>query len=196
MKLQTTLFALTMSLALTSSARSSIVISEVLIEPDGPRQFFELQGAPGASLAGLTLVIISGEGSGSIIGDSGTIDQFLDLSGFSLGSNGLLLWANSAAAFDPPADPATTVITANTAPFDPGFVPAFWPGVSQTFALVSGFTGDSGDDLDSDNDGALDVFPWSGVVDAIGIRGERQHAGERVRFRPAVGLLGLSCDRF
>ncbi len=173
MNRQTTSFALIVLLALANSARSEF-ISEILIEPDGPRQFFELQGTPGASLNGLTFVVISGEGNGSIIGDSGTIDQFLNLDGFSFGSNGLLLWASRPIPFfppppfDPPADPGTTVIDAA---FNPGFFPTFIAEASQTFALVSGFSGFSGQDLDTNNDGILDgPLPWTGVMDAIGIR--------------------------
>ncbi len=39
-----------------------------------------------------------------------------------------------------------------------------------TYALVNGFTGMAGDNLDTDNDGVLDVTPWSSVVDALGLQ--------------------------
>jgi len=35
--------------------------------------------------------------------------------------------------------------------------------------LVEGFTGNAGDDLDTDNDGLLDVAPWSRLVDSVGV---------------------------
>ena len=38
-----------------------------------------------------------------------------------------------------------------------------------TLLLVEGFTGAQGDDLDTDDDGLLDVAPWARVVDSIGV---------------------------
>jgi len=38
-----------------------------------------------------------------------------------------------------------------------------------TFLLVKDFTGSSGQDLDTDNDGVLDVTPWSEMVDSVAI---------------------------
>lgn len=38
-----------------------------------------------------------------------------------------------------------------------------------TYLLVDGFSGASGDDLDSDNDGTLDSTPWTSVIDSVGL---------------------------
>ncbi|WP_370325670.1 ExeM/NucH family extracellular endonuclease [Euzebya sp.] len=38
-----------------------------------------------------------------------------------------------------------------------------------TLLLVAGFTGDASDDLDSDDDGVLDVTPWTGIVDSVAV---------------------------
>ena len=38
-----------------------------------------------------------------------------------------------------------------------------------THLLVEGFTGASGDDLDTDDDGVLDVLPWTQVIDAVSL---------------------------
>ena len=38
-----------------------------------------------------------------------------------------------------------------------------------TILLVEGFTGSSGQDLDTDNDGTFDVTPWTGVVDDVAV---------------------------
>ena len=38
-----------------------------------------------------------------------------------------------------------------------------------TFLLVKDFTGTNGDDLDTDDDGALDAMPWSSVVDGVSL---------------------------
>ena len=38
-----------------------------------------------------------------------------------------------------------------------------------THLLVSGFTGTDGNDLDTDDDGVLDVTPWTEIVDLIAL---------------------------
>ncbi len=38
-----------------------------------------------------------------------------------------------------------------------------------TILLVEGFTGSVGDDIDIDNDGTIDVTPWSRIVDGVGV---------------------------
>ncbi len=38
-----------------------------------------------------------------------------------------------------------------------------------SFLLVKDFTGLSGDDLDTDNDGVLDVTPWSSMIDSVAV---------------------------
>jgi hypothetical protein len=43
---------------------------------------------------------------------------------------------------------------------------------SQTFLLVHGFTGADNDDLDTDDNGTLDVTPWNAIVDAVAIDDE------------------------
>ena len=46
--------------------------------------------------------------------------------------------------------------------------PSFENG-SNSFLLVEDFTGAVGDDLDTDNDGTIDVSPWAGLVDSVAI---------------------------
>ena len=40
---------------------------------------------------------------------------------------------------------------------------------SVTLLLVDGFSGSAGDDLDADDDGALDAAPWNAVLDAVAV---------------------------
>ncbi|VAW09293.1 Alkaline phosphatase, partial [hydrothermal vent metagenome] len=40
---------------------------------------------------------------------------------------------------------------------------------TQSLLLVEGFTGTAGDDLDTDDDGVLDVMPWTRVVDDVAV---------------------------
>jgi predicted extracellular nuclease len=40
---------------------------------------------------------------------------------------------------------------------------------SVTFLLVEGFSGNNGDDLDADNDGTLDLMPWTTLADDVSV---------------------------
>lgn len=144
--------------------QAALLINEIGIntENDGPnlsdsgKEFFELLSDSGVeSLDGLTFLVIEGDGSAA-----GTIDKALSLDGFSTGTNGLFLWRDDAAVLLPAPEAATVVHVAD-------FVPDIENG-SNTFALVRGFTGAETDDLDTDNDGVIDVaLPWSSVLDAV-----------------------------
>lgn len=52
--------------------------------------------------------------------------------------------------------------------FDVAMVPDF-ENPAFTLVVADGFTGAVGDDLDTDDDGVLDVTPWTSVCDALGI---------------------------
>ena len=54
-----------------------------------------------------------------------------------------------------------------------------------TLMLVEGFTGAAGDDLDTDNDGTLDVTPWTSLADAVAV--DDGGAGDRTYGVPALG---------
>jgi len=51
--------------------------------------------------------------------------------------------------------------------FVTGFGSNTFENGSQTLLLVVDFTGAAGDDLDADDDGALDIEPWSALVDGL-----------------------------
>ena len=55
-----------------------------------------------------------------------------------------------------------------------------------THLLVSGFTGANGDDLDTDDDGILDVTPWSAVVDSVALV-ETPGSGDQIYSTTTVG---------
>jgi hypothetical protein len=149
------------TLGLASIASAQIRINEIFINPagtDNGTEFIELLSDTGGfSMSGLTLLIVEGDGS-----SAGVIDQALSLSAFSTGTNGLFLWRDSATVLSPAPDAATTL---NVADFNPDI-----ENGSNTFFLVSGFTGAVGDDLDTNDDGTLDVTPWGGVVDSIALQ--------------------------
>lgn len=50
-----------------------------------------------------------------------------------------------------------------------GFVSNLIENGTVTLLLVEDFTGSSGDDLDSDDDGILDTTPWARLVDGVGV---------------------------
>jgi len=50
-----------------------------------------------------------------------------------------------------------------------GFLSNAFENGTLSFLLVENFTGNLGDDLDTDDDGILDTTPWDQIVDAIGV---------------------------
>jgi hypothetical protein len=149
------------ALALTASAAAQIRINEMMIDgpgTDNGQEFIELSSAaPSTPLAGLTFLALDGDG-----GNAGTIDVALNLSPFSTGTNGLFLWRDSVTVLAPAPDPLTSL---NIADFNPDI-----ENGSNTYLLVSGFSGAIGNDIDTDNDGVIDAaLPWTSVVDAVTI---------------------------
>ena len=145
--------------ATTSSA--AIRISEFSVNPPGADngwEWFELLSTGGGieGLDGLSLINVEGDFGGN----AGAVDKVISLNGFSTGSNGLFLWRDAATELVPARDPATTL---HVQDFNPD-----WENPSGTFLLVSGFTGAQGDDLDTDDNGVLDVLPWTAVLDGFG----------------------------
>ena len=138
---------------ISSACHADVVINELLVNPGGAdngNEFVELSGD--MALTDLWFVVIEGDSSGA-----GTVDQAIDLSSFSLGSNGLFLIRDDASI--PVIDPNTNDTIFN-------FSPDIENGTN-TFALVFDFTGSVGTDLDTNNDGTLDSMPWSSVSDAL-----------------------------
>lgn len=138
---------------------ASIVINEVYVNPpdaDDNREYIEIRSAIAAqSLTNLALVEIDGDGT-----SAGVIDSVQDLSTLSTGSNGLLvLGENYETAAPWTFDPSTTVANLTGTRLENGAI---------SFLLVEGFSGSSGVDLDLNDDGILDVIPWTAVIDSVG----------------------------
>lgn len=150
---------LTMSLAAAADShpitmevmQDDPVINEVRIDQvdADDDEYFELAGAPGASLDGLTYLVI-GDGEGL----SGVIENVTDLSGQAIPASGYFVAAESTFSLGS----ANLVTSLN-----------FENSDNVTHLLVEGFTGSSGDDLDTNDDGTLDVTPWTRVVDLIAL---------------------------
>ncbi|HET6201936.1 MAG TPA: hypothetical protein VFI25_03940 [Planctomycetota bacterium] len=135
------------------SALAQVVINEIRIDQPGTDvdEFFELAGPPGTSLTGLTYLVL---GDSSTLG-SGVIEEVVDLSGSVIPPSGFFV----------AAEPTFTLGTADlTATLD------FENGDNVTHLLVSGFTGPlPSNDLDTNDDGVLDVTPWTAVLDRVAV---------------------------
>ncbi len=132
-------------------AAAQAIINELRIDQEGTDndEFFELAGTPSTSLTGLTYIVL---GDGPTAGDSGVIEAVIDLTGQTIPGSGYFVAAE--ATFSLAAADLTTDLN-------------FENSDNVTHMLVSGFSGLDGDDLDTDDDGTLDVTPWTAIVDSI-----------------------------
>ena len=151
---------------LAMAANADIRLNEFLINPPGTdngQEFFELAGTAGMSLAGYSLIFIEGDSAAA-----GTVDKIIDLSSYSIGSNGLLLWRDAVSTIDTSTAAGVQGPSAGTTVVNVDFVPDIENG-TQTYLLVSNFTGTLNQDLDTNNDGTLDLTPWGSVVDGLAL---------------------------
>lgn len=153
----------------TAFGGASLVLNEVRTDQPGADndEYFEIFGAPGTSLDGITFLVI-GDGTGA----SGVIESVVDLTGSVIPPSGFFVAAESTFTLGV-ADLVTTINFENSD--------------NLTFLLVEGFTGADGDDLDTDDDCVLDVTPWTGIIDAVAaIEEDNPPAGTECHY----GLLG------
>jgi hypothetical protein len=133
-----------------------IQINEIRIDQGGADndEYFELSGTAGTSLAGYFYLVL-GDGTGG----SGVIETVVDLSTTSIPAGGYLLVAESTFTLGgqiPDLNVGATGLN-------------FENGDNVTHLLVRNFTGTNGQDLDTNNDGVLDITPWTEVVDSVGL---------------------------
>ena len=158
-------------LAFVAPQAGALVINEIRTDHTGTDtdEYFELAGTPNQALTGLSYIVI-GDGTGG----SGVIESVTNLGGMVLQADGYLALRNSA------------TVTPACAGYD-GAVPlTFENNDNVTHMLVSGFTGTNGQDLDTNNDGVLDVTPWTSIVDCVAIIG--------VDFPPTPGAEYVYCS--
>jgi hypothetical protein len=151
----------------------SVFISEILINPEGTDNGFEsleIMGPPGLVLNGYKFIIIEGDlGMRDIITGEfpppgqrpgGTVDKIINLDGYTIGSNGLLLIRDSANQIPPAPSPATNIVILD-------FNPDLENG-GNTFVLGTGVLGPGvvvGTDLDLNDDAVLDdLSQWTGFT--------------------------------
>jgi predicted extracellular nuclease len=145
------ILALLSVLSGTALAAPDVNISEIRIDQPSTDndEYFELVGAAGTSLDGLTYLVI-GDGTGG----SGVIEAVVDLSGQTIPGSGYFVAAEGTFTLGT----ADLTVSLN-----------FENDDNVTHLLVSGFTGSNGDDLDTDDNGVLDVTPWAELVDLIAL---------------------------
>ena len=155
-------------LVFSSQLMAQTTINELRIDQPGTDndEYFELAGAASGSLDGLTYIVI-GDGAGG----SGVIESVTSLNGLSLTPGGFFVAAEA-------------TFTIGTADLEVGL--GFENSDNVTHMLVSDFTGSSGDDLDSNDDGILDTTPWTAVLDCVALV-ETVGSGEQVYCDSQVG---------
>ena len=152
---------------MTCPASPDVLISEIRVDQDGTDddEFFELVGTPGTSLDGLFYIVI-GDGSGG----SGVIEEVTNLNGQVIPADGYFLAGENTMTIATP-DMVTSLNFENSDNF--------------THLLVAGFVGSDGDDLDTDDDGVLDLTPWAGELDRIAlVEEENPPAGTEYHYGP------------
>ena len=145
-------------------------ISEIRVDQSGSDldEYFELAGAADESLDGLTYITL---GDGTVA--SGVVEAVADLTGSLVAASGFFVAAE--ATFTIGVADLTTDLN-------------FENSDNVTHLLVEGFTGASGDDLDTDDDGVLDVTPWTAVIDCVAlIETDPAVEGEQVYCDTQVG---------
>lgn len=161
-----TAFALTFIFNLSSAQISAqTLLNEVYINPlgdDRPCEYIEIRGTPGATLSNLYFAVVEGDGSAA-----GQVDFLVNLSGRTLGSNGLLVIVS------PTPCPGRT-IPAQTTQVTTSALDTEGSGIengANSFLLISSPTPlvDNFLNLDANEDGMLDSLPTGAVVvDGIG----------------------------
>ena len=180
----------TAALTMTATTFGQVTINEIRTG-SGNAEYIELKGAPGASLDGYALVIIGdGTSTGTAATKTGVVEWLYRFAATdAIGSNGYLVLRNSG------QNPANAADTSGAFPFTvaAGATDLPWgyqaSGLAadtqiespdnQTYMLVTGYTGTDtfqtrapnagagGQDLDTNDDGVLDVTPWTAIVDSV-----------------------------
>jgi hypothetical protein len=163
----------------------TLKLSEVLINPPGAddgQESIELAGDANLPLGTWWLLSIEGDGTAA-----GVVDERIDLSAFSTGSNGLLLLRDGAGTILPGPEAGTSVATLATNPnIENGSV---------TFVIGFGVAPALGFDFDVDNNGVIDN-PAAGffVRDAVGIR--ESDGTANVSYAAELGFAGADLGQF
>lgn len=117
-------------------------------------EYFELKGTPSTDLSSYTYIVI-GDGSTTLCG---TVECVVPLTGYSIQADGLFAAVKYYAGGN--------VLTGYDAVINSSAF-AFENSDNVTHMLVSGWTGTIAMDLDTNDDGVLDVTPWTAIIDDV-----------------------------
>ncbi len=165
--------------AITAAGALALEINEIRIDQPGSDndEYFELVGDPGESLDGISYVVI-GDG----VGDSGVIEALIPLDGLEVPDDAFFLGTES--TFSLNGDLPDLVTPLN-----------FENSDNVTHLLVEGFSFDFGvgDDLDTSDDGQLDIEPWGSILDAISLveTAELPSAGAEHYYGDSLGFVDI-----
>ncbi|WP_113953010.1 ExeM/NucH family extracellular endonuclease [Arenicella xantha] len=166
------LFGLSASLV-CAAISSSFAASINEIRTDQPStdvdEYAEIVGAAEESLSGLSYLVL-GDGTGG----SGVIESVVSLDSSAIPADGVFVFAKSATLLSGTVTP--DLVTSSL---------SFENSDNVTHLLVNGFTGSNGDDLDIDDDGTLDVTPWTSIVDSVALK--ENDSGEMLYSNRIVG---------
>lgn len=132
-------------------------------------QYIELKGEPGKTIEKTWLLVIDGDED-----SEGRVDYALDLNGVAVGANGLVMIKN-ADEYNDVVPPETTVINEPLIrTYDPDvdgeeYEDGLLEHDAVTYALVTSDKAFSiGDDLDTDNNGELELPEGAEIIDSVG----------------------------
>lgn len=132
----------------------AIAFNEIRIDHTGTDtdEYVEIRGAAGTDLTGYSIIVI---GDGTVAQASGVLEVAFSLSGAVIPEDGSLLVGNTGMLLGTPD--VSSGVASNW----------FENSDNITFFLVSGFSGTVGSDLDTNDDGTLDLIPWSEAYDHV-----------------------------
>jgi hypothetical protein len=116
-------------------------------------EYFELAGTPSTPLTGVYYIVIGDDASNN----QGVVEFVLNLLGQSIGASGFFLVVENTFSLS-----GTPNLVLPALDFEGGY---------RTHMIVTNFTEQVGADLDTDDDGVLDVFPWTSIIDCVALVG-------------------------
>jgi hypothetical protein len=143
-------------LLFAAAASAAVTISEIRTDNPGTDsdEYFELAGTPAEALTGVWYVVLGD----SPAGGCGVVEMAVDLSAFAIQPDGFF---SAVRTGDIPA----------LAGYDATVALTFENSDNVTHMLVTNFTGAALQDLDTNDDGVLDITPWTSIVDCVALVG-------------------------
>lgn len=153
-------------------SKTDLVINEFkanIAEDEHSKQYIELRGEPSSTIKDTYIVVIDGDD-----GEEGHVDYAYNLSGVKVGSNGLIILKNK--------DEYNDIISSETTIINDPLIRTYNKDVDGeeyedgilehdaiTYALITSSTEiKKDDDLDTNNDGILDLSNNAKVIDSLG----------------------------